>query len=193
MGTTDDEDIDTRASDQRDLVDGQLPMSARQENISLAFTRLVTYSAGCAVKTHDTDYEGVDLTITSSADYARYCGVEFELQLKATTQHRYLTETHMAWPMKMKPYRKLVKSKRYIRAYLGVLLLPEDAKTWVTVDESRLITEGRMYWEAAALFPPAPEDAGLTKTVHLPRSNLFVGEQLLGIMKTIGDIEEGPR
>ncbi|MGW6741694.1 DUF4365 domain-containing protein [Streptomyces sp. NPDC055025] len=186
------DDIDARKSNEDDLVDGQLPMTARQENISLAFTRLVTYAAGCAVKTHDTDYEGVDLTLTSSADYKRYCGVEFELQLKATTQSRYLTDTHMAWPMKVKPYRKLTRPKRYIRAYLGVLLLPEDADTWLTVNEDRLIAEGRMYWEAADLFPSASGDAA-TKTVHLPRSNLFVGEQLLGIMKTIGDIEEGPR
>ncbi|MFJ8888138.1 DUF4365 domain-containing protein [Streptomyces sp. NPDC102402] len=192
MDAADDDEVDARMSDERDLVDGQLPMTARQENISLAFTRLVTYAAGCAVKTHDTDYEGVDLTLTSSADYMRYCGVEFELQLKATTQRRYLNETHMAWPMKAKPYRKLTRPKRYIRAYLGVLLLPEDAAGWVTVNEDRLIAEGRMYWEAAETFPQADAGAG-TKTVHLPRGNLFVGEQLLGIMKAIGDIEEGPR
>ena len=186
-----DDDAD-RASDERDLVDGQLPMTARQENISLAFVRLVTYQAGCAIKTHDTDYEGVDVTLTSSAEYECFWGAEFELQLKATTQQRYLTDTHMAWPMHAKPYKKLTRPKRYIPAYLGVLLLPEDADSWLTVDEQRLTAEARMYWQAASAFEPITEGQG-TKTVHLPRSNVFVREQLLGIMKSIGDGEEGQR
>ncbi|WLQ34664.1 DUF4365 domain-containing protein [Streptomyces castrisilvae] len=181
-----------RESDERDLVDGQLPMTARQEHFSLAFTRMVAYVAGCAVKSHDTDYEGVDITLTSSADYRRYWGAEFDLQLKCTTQHRYLNDTHMTWPMHTKPYRKLIQPRRYQRVYLGVLLLPEDADKWLSVDENRLITESRMYWQAASEFAP---DNGTqkTKTVHLPRANLFAGEQLLGIMKSIGDDEGGTR
>lgn len=187
-----DEDDDTRPSDDRDLVDGQLPMTARQEHFSLAFTRMVAYVAGCAVKMHETDYEGVDITITSSADYKRFWGAEFDLQLKCTTQQQYLTETHMAWPMKTKPYRKLIRPRRYTPAYLGVLLLPEDSEKWLSVDEDRLITESRMYWQAASAFD---EDDGvqLSKTVHLPRGNLFDGSQLLAIMKTIGDDEGGLR
>lgn len=189
------ERIDTRNSDQRDLVDGQLPMTAREEQISLAFTRMITYAAGCAVKTHDTDYEGVDLTITSSAEYLRVLGPQFDLQLKATVQHSRLGDEHLAWPMKIKPYRKLVRGndgKRHIPAYLAVLLLPADATKWVVVDENRLMTESRMFWQAASAFP-GETSAVMTQTVHLPRSNLFTVEQLLRIMKTIGDSEGGDR
>ncbi|MFD6347600.1 DUF4365 domain-containing protein [Streptomyces roseolus] len=192
MSTVDVEDDDRRKSDERDLVDGQLPMTARQEHFSLAFTRMVAYVAGCAVKTHETDYEGVDITLTSSADYLRFYGAEFDLQLKCTTQRRYLTDTHMAWPMKSKPYRKLINPRRFQPTYLGVLLLPEDAEKWLTVDENRLITESCMYWQAASKLP-VDDGVQETKTVHLPRRNLFVGEQLLGIMKAIGDGEVGAR
>ncbi|WAU78353.1 DUF4365 domain-containing protein (plasmid) [Streptomyces sp. Qhu-G9] len=187
--------LDARESDERDLVDGQLPMSAREEQISLAFTRMITYAAGCAVKTHDTDYEGVDLTITSSVEYKRILGPQFDLQLKATIQHSRLAEEHLAWPMKVKPFRKLVRGnngKRHIPAYLGVLLLPEDATKWVDVDENRLITESRMFWQAASEFP-GETTSQLTQTVHLPRSNLFTVEQLLRIMETIGNNEGGAR
>ncbi|WP_078900729.1 DUF4365 domain-containing protein [Streptomyces sp. SBT349] len=191
MATVED-DIDVRASNARDLVDGQLPMTARQEHFSLAFTRMVAYVAGCAVKTHETDYEGVDITITSSADYKRFYGAEFDLQLKCTTQKRYLASTHMAWPMKVKPYRKLIRPNRFIPAYLGVLLLPEDAEEWLSVDEDRLITESRMYWQAASRLEP---DDGVheTKTVYLPRANLFDGRRLLEIMANIGDDGGGVR
>ncbi|MEU3341967.1 DUF4365 domain-containing protein [Streptomyces sp. NPDC006668] len=187
------ERIDARKSDERDLVDGQLPMTAREEQISLAFTRMITYAAGCAVKTHDTDYEGVDLTITSSVEYKRILGPQFDLQLKATIQHSRLTDEHLAWPMKVKPFRKLVRGnngKRHIPAYLGVLLLPEDATRWVDVDENRLITESRMFWQAASRFP-SETTSQLTHTVHLPRSNLFTVEQLLRIMESIGNDEGG--
>ncbi|MFE5332200.1 DUF4365 domain-containing protein [Embleya sp. NPDC056575] len=185
------ERLDARKSDKRDLVDGQLPMTAREEQISLAFTRMITYAAGCAVKTHDTDYEGVDLTIASSVEYKRILGPQFDLQLKATIQHKLLTDERMAWPMKVKPFRKLVRGndgKRHIPAYLGVLVLPEDASEWVVVDENRLITESRMFWQAASAFPGGTASK-LTQTVHLPRRNLFTVEQLLGIMETIGEGE----
>lgn len=187
-----DEEDDQRETDERDLVEGQLPRTARQEQLSLAFVRLITYEAGCAVKTHDTDYDGVDITLTSSAQYETWYGAEFELQLKATTQHRYLKDDHLAWPMKRKPYRKLTKKDRYNRTYLGVLLLPADFDGWLFVDEQRLALEARMYWQAASAFEQI-EDGVDTKTVHLPRSNLFVREQLLGIMKSIGDGEEDHR
>jgi hypothetical protein len=189
------ERIDARKSDERDLIDGQLPMTAREEQISLAFARMVTYAAGCAVKTHDTDYEGVDLTITSSVEYKRILGPQFDLQLKATIQHDRLAAEHLAWPMKVKPYRKLVRGndgKRHIPAYLGVLLLPRDATKWIVVDENRLMTESRMFWQAASAFP-GETTARMIQTVHLPRSNVFTVEQLLQIMKAIGDHEGGAR
>ncbi len=171
-----------------DLVDGQLPMNARQEHFSLAFTRLVAYTAGCTIKTHETDYDGVDITLASAAEYKRFYAPQFELQLKCTTQARYLADDHMAWPMKGKPFRKLTRGKRYVPAYLGVLLVPEDPDRWLSVDERGLVTESRMYWQAATELVSTGE-VGQTRTVHLPRSNLFTPEQLLGIMKKLG--EEG--
>ncbi|WP_304452113.1 DUF4365 domain-containing protein [Nocardiopsis sp. YSL2] len=175
---------------EKDLVDGQLPMSARQEQFSLAFTRLVAYSAGCTIKTHETDFDGVDITLASSAEYKRYFAPQFELQLKCTTQARYLHEDHMAWPMKGKPFRKLTRGKRYVPAYLGVLLVPEDPDRWISVDERGLLTESRMYWRPASELATTQE-VGQTRTVHLPRSHLFTPDQLLGIMKKLGEQEGG--
>lgn len=49
------------------VLDGRLPMNARQEQFSLAFVRMVVAAAGCSIKCHETDYDGVDITIVSSA------------------------------------------------------------------------------------------------------------------------------
>ncbi|MEV6311494.1 DUF4365 domain-containing protein [Streptomyces sp. NPDC051840] len=176
-----------------DLVDGQLPMTARQEHFSIAFTRMITYEAGCSIKTHEVDYEGVDITLVSSASYLTYYGPQFELQLKCTTQaSRYLKDDHMAWPMKAKPFRKLTQPNRYLRAYLGVLVLPREPKSWLSVTEDGLLTESCMYWESADKLR-VDDEIGDSHTVHLPRRNLFVREQLLGIMNEIGDAEGGLR
>ncbi|MFE4381276.1 DUF4365 domain-containing protein [Streptomyces cyaneofuscatus] len=175
-----------------DLVDGQLPMTARQEHFSLAFTRMITYEAGCSIKSHEVDYEGVDITVVSSAEYSYYYGPQFELQLKCTTQDRFLRDDHMAWPMKAKPFRKLTQDRKFIPSYLGVLLIPREPDPWLTVTEDGLLTKSRMFWQSADQLRTS-KSLGDTHTVHLPRSNLFVRDGLLGIMKAIGEQEGGAR
>ncbi|GAA0651138.1 DUF4365 domain-containing protein [Kutzneria viridogrisea] len=177
---------DGTAAGQAEPPDGQLPGNARREQFSLAFVRLVAAAAGCSIKSHETDYDGVDITITSSADYSKFYCPELELQVKCTTQHRLLTSTHMSWPMEAKPFRKLTNPKRYNEAFLGVLLVPADPASWLEQDEDTLLTRSRMYWHRAAELGEIPEDQG-TRTVHLPRSNLFTVPQLLTIMQTIGE------
>lgn len=169
-----------------DLVVGGLPKTASQEQFSLAFVQMVAAAAGCSIKSHSTDYDGVDITIVSSASYKTYFGPQFELQVKCTTQQRYLTEEHLAWPMKAKPFTKLTRADRYIPAYLGVLLVPVDMRTWLDQDHDRLITRSRLYFERAANLGDLPEGQD-GKTVHLPRSNLFDVAGLEAIMATIGD------
>lgn len=163
-----------------------LPVSARQEQFSVAFVRMVAAAAGCSVKVHDTDYDGVDITVVHSAEYSVYYLPELELQLKCTTQTRYLADDHMAWPMKAKPFAKLTNPKRFTPAYLGVLVIPNDPTGLLAQDETRLLTESRMYWQRADNLGTIEDEHG-SKTVHLPRSNLFDVPQLLGIMATIGN------
>ncbi|MFF5519052.1 DUF4365 domain-containing protein [Streptomyces coeruleorubidus] len=175
-----------------DLAEGQVPITALQEHFSVSFTRMIAYAAGCSIKPHETDYEGVDITIVSSTEYRGYYGPQFELQLKCTYQESLLKDDSMTWQMKAKPFRKLTRRKRYIPAYLGVLLIPREPEPWLRTDEWGLFTRSRMFWESADNLR---HDGPIKEyhTVHLPRRNLFTGEQLLGIMKTIGDAEEGSR
>jgi hypothetical protein len=88
--------------------------------------------------------------------------------------------------MSDKRFNKLTNPKRYNPAYLGVLLAPEDPGSWVEQDEDQLLTKSRMYWEKASDLVPASEVTS-SRTVYLPRSNLFDVSQLLGIMKGIGE------
>ncbi|WP_236655348.1 DUF4365 domain-containing protein [Streptacidiphilus carbonis] len=167
-------------------MDGNLPITARQEQFSLAYVRLVAAAAGCSIKCHETDYDGVDITISSSAEYDTFYCPEFELQLKCTTQQRYLTDGDMAWPMKAEPFARLTNPKRYVPAFLGVLLVPEDPSVWLDHNDKGLLAKGTMFWQRACHLGATAQGRG-SRTVHLPRTNVFDVSQLLGIMRTIGE------
>ncbi|WP_219994347.1 DUF4365 domain-containing protein [Actinokineospora spheciospongiae] len=88
-------------------LDGGLPMTARQEQFSLAFVRMIAAASGCSIKSHETDYDGVDITIASSTEYKTWYCPEIEIQLKCTTQRDLLGDEHLAWTLKRKPFTKL--------------------------------------------------------------------------------------
>jgi hypothetical protein len=138
-----------------------LPLNERKQQFSFGYVRMVVAAAGCSVKSHATDYDGVDITIASSADYATYYCPEFELQLKCTGRQDLYRDDRVAWTMKEKPFTKLTNLKRFNPAYLGVLVVPPEPDAWLDQNEDRLVTRSRLYW---AKVP-----------------------QLLGIMKSIGE------
>jgi hypothetical protein len=163
-----------------------LPLSAMKEQFSLGYVHMVASAAGCSIKHHATDYDGVDITIVSSADYETFWGPQFELQMKCTSQRSVIRPGSVAWRLEAKPFRKLTNKNRYIPAYLGILVVPGDPETWLEQDQEKLLTRSRMYWQAAAMLGEVDGDAD-TKTVHLPRSNLFDVPQLRHIMASIGN------
>jgi Domain of unknown function (DUF4365) len=165
---------------------GSLPLSAMKEQFSLGYVHMVASAAGFSVKTHGTDYDGVDVTIYSSAEYETYYGPQFELQVKCTSQRRVVRRHAVAWQMHAQPFRKLTSTKRFIPAYLAVLVVPSDPESWLEQDQEKLLTRSRMYWQQAALLGEIDDDAD-TKTVHLPLTNMFDVPQLRHIMKSLGD------
>lgn len=163
-----------------------LPTAAAQEEFSLGFVRMVAAAARCSVKHHMTDYDGVDITIASSVEYEDCYAPQLELQVKCTTQVDLMGERNMSWRLEEKPFRKLTNPKRFLPAYIGVLVVPSEPELWLDQDDARLITKSRMYWQRAAELGAIADGAG-SKTVKLPRTNLFTATQLLGIMRDIAE------
>jgi hypothetical protein len=166
--------------------DGGLPQNERQQQFSLAYVRMVAAAAGCSIKSHETDYDGVDVTIVASTEYGRFYCPEFEMQIKCTRQHHLLTEEFMTWRLERARFLKLVNPKRFAPALLGVLLIPQDGDNLIQMSEGGLVTTSRMYWEYAANLGVI-ETGRSSKTVRLPRSNLFDVGALRGIMARIGE------
>jgi hypothetical protein len=168
------------------LLDGGLVMSARQEQFSLGFVRMVAAAAGCSVKTHETDYDGVDITVVASTEYETWYCPEIELQVKCTSQHRLLREDSLSWSMKRDRFLKLTNPKRYTPAFLAVLLVPAEDEPLLRLDHDGFMSASRMYWQAASQLGAIP-DGQANKTVNLPTSNLFDVEALQGIMQVVGE------
>jgi hypothetical protein len=164
----------------------QLPESEMKQQFSIAFVHMVASAAGCSTKVHSTDYDGVDITISSSIEYEKFTGSEIELQIKCTAQQNLLTNEAMTWVLDAKPFRKLTDPRTYVPRFLAVLLVPNKSSLWLEQDEAGLLTESRMYWERASMLGSIPGTQH-SKTVHLPRKNLFDVDQLQVIMKKIGD------
>ena len=126
-----------------------LPLSAMKEQFSLGYVHMVVSAAGFSIKNHGTDYDGVDVTVFSSAEYETYYCPQFELQVKCTSQRSVVRQGGVAWRMEAGPFRKLTSKKRFIPAYLGVLVVPGDPEAWLEQDQEKLLTRSRMYWQAA--------------------------------------------
>jgi hypothetical protein len=167
-----------------------LPLSAMKEQFSLGFVHMVASAAGFSIKNHNTDYDGVDVTIFSSAEYETFYGPQFELQVKCTSQRSVVREGSVAWRMEAGPFRKLTSKKRFIPAYLGVLVVPGDPEAWLEQDQEKLLTRSTMYWQAAALLGEIDANAD-SKTLHLPLRNLLDVPQLRRIMESMGDGDGG--
>ena len=128
---------------------GELPVSELKQQFSLGFVRMVTAAAGFSVKEHATDYDGVDITIVSSGQYKRFVAPQFELQVKCTSQVDLIDPDSVSWRLDEGPFRKLTNPKRFIPAYLGVLVVPKDPESWLVQGGGRLYTESEMYWVTA--------------------------------------------
>jgi hypothetical protein len=167
----------------------ELPLSEKKQQFSLSFVHMVASAAGFYIKNHETDYDGVDVTIAASGDYAvRYCP-QFEMQVKCTSQRNLLSPDTMAWKLKAGPFRRLTCPKSYLRRFLAVLLVPQEPSAWVSQDEKRLLTSSCMYWTLAKELGTIGERQKY-KTVYLSRNNIFDVPQLQSIMKNIGDGDE---
>ena len=173
-----------------DLPDDSLPITAMREQISIAYIQMAIAAAGCTVGTWSADYDGVDISIKSHAEYEGLLGPTLDVQLKCTSKDVVKAE-HIAWEIDKRTHHYLTW-KRSKPAILAVLVVPSDRDLWLDHNEERLLTRSTMYWMPAAGMPAFP-DGQQTMTVHLPRSNRFNREALLGIMTEIGERSDGWR
>lgn len=165
---------------------GTLSLSAMKEQLSVAHISMLAAAAGLVRGDWSTDYDGVDMTIKSSARYPGLSGTELDVQLKCTSQVDLLTDEHLAWSLHRLGYEKLQDPERFSLGILAVLVVPESYDDWLDQDEERLLANSRMYYSVATDWDPIAEGAA-SKTVHCPRANVLDVDSLLGLMSLSAD------
>jgi hypothetical protein len=156
-----------------------------KQQFSLAYVRLVVATVGFTINVQETDYDGVDLEIVAPGDQGWAWSPRFDLQVKCTSQAGVVGPETVAWRMEAGPFRKLINPRRVVPAYLAVMVVPEDPKSWLEREDDWLGINADMYWARAANLGDIADGAA-TKTVHIPTGNLFDVSQLRSIMEAVG-------
>lgn len=166
------------------LITGTLDPTRCREELSLAYTHAVVTSGQCTMTVHQVDYEGYDLTIRQRAKHATYDRSQLDVQLKCTSQN-VVKDNHIAYPLPVSNYRVLISERVMTPAILVVMVVPNDIGDWLVHSEDSLNVHHCAYW--VSLRGMADTKARATKTVRLPRSQQFTREELLKIMRRLGD------
>ncbi|MFJ4224235.1 DUF4365 domain-containing protein [Microbacterium sp. NPDC089695] len=153
----------------------------QKNQLSLAYLQMVAAAAGFEVAYWQADYNGVDATLRSYASYDMQDGAEMDLQLKCTSHTGHVHPEYISYSLERAVYEKLSSTRRFQLGALAVLVVPEDASTWLHQDEERLFARGCMYFSPATEWDPIEGDAQ-TKTVRCYRENILSVEGLATLL-----------
>ncbi|MFE7519009.1 DUF4365 domain-containing protein [Streptomyces halstedii] len=111
------------------------PATWQQEQISLAYVLAVATDAKATVASWNVDKDGVDATLKRDHRLV-------ELQMKCTFEPQYLADDEtLAYDLDVATYDKLRGPYRTAPGYLGVVIVPRDASTWLTHDPKSLLLQ----------------------------------------------------
>ena len=162
---------------------GNLDDSKCKEEFSLAFTHAIATAARCVAEPHRVDVERVDVLIKQEASHTKYTDARVEVQLKCTSQN-VLHEDGIHWPLTKDHYDHLRDPNSFTPQILVVVLVPDTLTKWTTHNEDHLLLHQRALWLS---LRDSPEITTASKTVVLPRNQIFNVEQLLAMLQRIGN------
>lgn len=127
-----------------------------KEAISRRYVELVASRAGfkCQQPTPD---NGVDMSVSRAVPRAEGDGVRYyddgkylDVQLKCTVQSQVVfAQDHLKFDLEAKAFNDLVQRRidqALVPLILVVLVLPDDAATWVTVGPEQLVVQRCAFW-----------------------------------------------
>jgi hypothetical protein len=161
---------------------GNLHPNQCKEQISIAYAHAVATAARCKLDHIEVDDASVDAVVMQQANHEYVNGVELDIQLKCTSQDVLRTDS-LSWALKKSNYNALADKRRYNKAILVVMVVPERLDHWLLQSEDCLRLVRCAYWAPMTGLPLTDQE---TKSVKLSRSNVFNVEQLLGILQSVG-------
>jgi hypothetical protein len=166
---------------------GVIPMNEIKQLLSVAYLRMVAAAAGVATLGWDSDYDGVDVTLSSGADFGGRVAMKMDVQLKCTSSPSFVADNMLSWRLGRDKYLKLRAPKRYDVAMLAVLVIPhEDYDDWLSQDEERLLARSCMYYSLSDEWDHIADDAA-SKVVSLSRSRILNADAMNAALQHAAD------
>lgn len=166
-----------------DLLDAQPPVSALKESLSQAVVGLLASAAGLTLGTWSQDYDGFDVTLSSSHNYDPYAwGPKLDLQLKCTGQQAAQRSEHVSWQLDARTSNLLGATNRQTMSLLCVVVVPQHPGHWLGWPDEGLLAYCKAYFLRGQDIPVI-NDARASQTLHLPHANLLTAPVLLDLME----------
>jgi hypothetical protein len=159
-------------------------ISMQQEQFSKAWVRAVAAVAGYNITSCEVDDDSVDLGFTGNRKdgvHVRAPKLEFQLKCQSNDDG---SRTHLAYALAMKNYDDLRDPEVHVPRILVVCCVPENVSDWLQEDAEATALRRCAYWLSLRGFPAVPNET--TRSVRLPRSQLFCTTALREIMERIG-------
>jgi hypothetical protein len=154
--------------------------------IGHAYLRAVAHTAGYFVQeaNRTMDADGVDFTIFAPSAGRVVRSPRLDVQLKVTAEP--VVEDPFPFDLPVKNHEELRSAELQVPRVLVVVVVPPDAKDWVSASEEQLVLRRCGYW--LSLRGAAGTENTATVRVRIPRAACFHVDDVRNIMRRI---EEG--
>ncbi|MGB6301022.1 MAG: DUF4365 domain-containing protein [Rivularia sp. (in: cyanobacteria)] len=139
----------------------------------------VTHVGGA---TRPMDIGGIDIIISGEEKEFTLYPPRLEVQVKSTST-AVIDNEFIRYPLKLKNYNELRKSRTLVPKILVIILLPDNPNEWVNQSETELCLRRCGYWLSLKGQPETQNAESVT--VYLPRQQLFTVSTVKNIMDTI--------
>ncbi|MBB5750997.1 DUF4365 domain-containing protein [Prosthecomicrobium pneumaticum] len=154
-------------------------LSARQEAFAGSYIRAVISLAGCSIAIPETDNDKVDIVAMSRVKGSKFTKPKIDIQSKCKLGP-VPTGDPISYTLNMETYDNLRDPLVTNPRILVVVFVPELHPDWVVQDEAQLALRHCGYWTC---LQGEPEVTGQdSKTVHLPKANVFSAAALQAMM-----------
>jgi hypothetical protein len=159
-------------------------LNIQKEEFSYAYLYAVISAAGYSFQksSRPTDVGGIDIIISGiETEYSLY-PPRLEIQVKSTSTD-VVSEELIRYPLKLKNYNELRKTKTLSPRLLIVVLIPENPDSWIQQSEAELCLRHCAYWMSLQGMPETPNTDNIT--IYVPRQQIFTVDTLKTLMQRI--------
>lgn len=162
---------------------GSVEPNKQKERYGVAYIHAVAALSGF-LSHEPPDIDSVDITISSPGKTWRYSKPTLDVQSKCTERARDLGD-RIAFDLEIKNYNDLRDPDVISPRILVVTIVPHDLQEWHLLTENELVLRRCAYW--TSIEGEAETDNDYTKTVYLPKTNLFDVAALRHMIRRIGE------